>query len=91
MQAAMLGPPLPSGESRQRGDLVFWRGHVGILADAGTLIHANAYHMAVVQEPLSEATRRIAEAGGGGVTLRLRPRAGWSGRDPAGAQPARRA
>lgn len=43
----------------QRGDLVFWPGHVGILRDAKTLLHANGHHMQVVQEPLAEAEARI--------------------------------
>lgn len=44
-----------------RGDLVFWKGHVGIMLDADTLLHANAYHMAVAAEPLSGAIERIAK------------------------------
>ncbi len=44
----------------RRGDLVFWRGHVGIMLDAATLLHANAFHMAVAAEPLSRAIERIA-------------------------------
>ncbi|MGH6829736.1 MAG: NlpC/P60 family protein [Methylocella sp.] len=36
----------------QRGDLVFWRGHVGIMRDETTLLHANAHHMLVASEPL---------------------------------------
>jgi cell wall-associated NlpC family hydrolase len=44
----------------QRGDLVFWKGHVGILQDANTLLHANGHHMMVVSEPLQEAIARIA-------------------------------
>jgi len=43
----------------RRGDLVFWKGHVGILEDADTLIHANASHMAVAREPLDMAIARI--------------------------------
>ena len=35
-----------------RGDLVFWQGHVGILADPATLLHASGYQMVVVLEPL---------------------------------------
>ena len=46
-----------------RGDLVFWNGHVGIMLDGQSLIHANAHHMAVAIEPLDEAERRIREAG----------------------------
>ncbi|MEI9964031.1 MAG: NlpC/P60 family protein [Caulobacteraceae bacterium] len=48
-----------------RGDLVFWRGHVGMMLDADRLIHANARHMAVAIEPLTEAVERIRAAGAG--------------------------
>ena len=48
-----------------RGDLVFWKGHVGIMRDAETLLHANGWHMKVVSEPLAEARARIAASGGG--------------------------
>jgi cell wall-associated NlpC family hydrolase len=51
----------------QRGDLVFWKGHVAIARDAGTLIHANAHHMAVAIEPVATAIARI-EAAGSAVT-----------------------
>jgi len=47
----------------RRGDLLFWRGHVAIVRDAATLIHANAFHMAVEIEPIDEAIRRIKVAG----------------------------
>jgi cell wall-associated NlpC family hydrolase len=43
----------------QRGDLIFWRGHVGIMLDAARLLHANGHHMAVAIEPLGEAEARI--------------------------------
>jgi cell wall-associated NlpC family hydrolase len=74
MQAAMLGHALAPDAELRRGDLVFWKGHVGMLADAATLIHANAHHMAVVIEPLAEAVARIAAAGGGPVAGRRRLR-----------------
>lgn len=45
---------------RRRGDLVFWKGHVAILLDPDTILHANAHHMATAVEPLSEALARIA-------------------------------
>jgi cell wall-associated NlpC family hydrolase len=57
----------------QRGDLVFWKGHVGVMTDPSTLLHANAYHMAVAQEPLAEAIDRIEAAGGGPTTAFRRP------------------
>lgn len=50
-------------EGLQRGDLVFWRGHVGIMTDGVMLLHANAHHMAVVCEPLHQAAGRIAGTG----------------------------
>ena len=48
------------GDAIARGDLFFWKGHVGLAVDADTLLHANAHHMAVASEPVSEALRRIA-------------------------------
>jgi cell wall-associated NlpC family hydrolase len=56
---------------RRRGDLVFWKGHVAVLLDADTIIHANAFHMAVAVEPLGEAIVRI-EAAGTGAPLGYR-------------------
>ncbi len=44
----------------ERGDLVFWPGHVGIMGDPEMLIHANGHHMLVAKEPLAEARLRIA-------------------------------
>ncbi|WP_373237506.1 C40 family peptidase [Cohaesibacter celericrescens] len=43
-----------------RGDLLFWPGHVGIMTDSETLLHANGYHMAVAAESLTVALDRIA-------------------------------
>lgn len=60
MQAASLGIALPLADPQlRRGDLVFWKGHVGIMEDAETLLHANGHHMAVAREPLAQATARI--------------------------------
>lgn len=72
MQEAILGRTLDPGTEPARGDLVFWKGHVGIMRDARTLLHANAHHMAVAAEPLAAAIARIAAAGGGEVTRRTR-------------------
>ena len=52
---------------------MFWKGHVGMLLDADTLIHANAHHMAVAIEPLDEAIARIAKREFGEVTQVARP------------------
>ncbi|MEM9145399.1 MAG: NlpC/P60 family protein [Pseudomonadota bacterium] len=71
-QQAGLGRPLAGGERLRRGDLVFWKGHVGLMASGTRLLHANAHHMAVAAEPLSEARRRLRLAGEGEVTARRR-------------------
>jgi cell wall-associated NlpC family hydrolase len=59
MQEAELGVTISIGEVK-RGDLVFWKGHVGIMCDSDVLVHANGYHMMVVKEHLREAVNRIA-------------------------------
>jgi cell wall-associated NlpC family hydrolase len=46
-----------------RGDLIFWKGHLAIVRGPGSLLHANAYHMAVAIEPIAEAVTRIRNAG----------------------------
>jgi cell wall-associated NlpC family hydrolase len=61
---ALMGEPV-AREALVRGDLVFWRGHVGMMLDAERLLHANAHHMAVAIEPLAEAVARIEAAGSG--------------------------
>lgn len=62
---AVMGEPV---ETLRRGDLVFWRGHVAIMISDTEIIHANAYHMAVVIEPLAEAIARTISRGGGEPT-----------------------
>jgi cell wall-associated NlpC family hydrolase len=61
MQQAAFGLDLAQGEALQRGDLVFFPGHVGIMADGERLIHANAAAMAVSVEPLEVAAARFGE------------------------------
>ncbi len=71
MQHAALGESVelaPDLSGLRRGDLVFWRGHVGIMQDGGRLIHANGHHMAVASEPLAGAERRIRENSYGPIT-----------------------
>lgn len=60
MQETQLGEPVDPTNGLQRGDLVFWAGHVGIMRNADTLLHANANAMAVSSEPLGDAIDRIA-------------------------------
>jgi cell wall-associated NlpC family hydrolase len=61
MQRADAPMGVAPGAAR-RGDLAFWPGHVGILLDADTLLHANAHWMRCVAEPLADVTARIGAA-----------------------------
>ena len=65
MQQSALGSDLSASEAEHlvRGDLLFWKGHVAIARDAGTIVHANAHHMATVIEKTQAAIARI-KAGG---------------------------
>jgi len=65
MQEQALGTPVAAADRSElrRGDLVFWKGHVAIMRDRMSLLHANAFHMAVVIEPLAEAVGRIRDSG----------------------------
>jgi cell wall-associated NlpC family hydrolase len=62
MQEAALGTPADASKL-YRGDLVFWKGHVAIVCDETSLLHANAFHMAVAIEPTADAIARIRAAG----------------------------
>jgi cell wall-associated NlpC family hydrolase len=72
LQEAVLGDLLDPGAALQRGDLVFWRGHVGMMVDEDTLIHANGNAMAVTYEPLANAILRIRTVEASEVTSRRR-------------------
>ncbi len=72
LQCAGLGVPVEPDEPLQRGDLVFWEGHVAMMVDVEMMIHANAHHMAVVYEPLERAVLRIKAQGDGDVLARKR-------------------
>ncbi|MBR0929162.1 C40 family peptidase [Bradyrhizobium diazoefficiens] len=72
MQLAGLGRALePHERSRlQRGDLIFWKGHVAIVRDGSTMVHANAHHMATMIEPIEPAIARIRQAGSEVVAIK---------------------
>jgi cell wall-associated NlpC family hydrolase len=74
MQEQALGRALTETErsSRlQRGDLIFWKGHVAIVRDGGeSLLHANAFHMAVAIEPIAQALARIRATGAEVTSMR---------------------
>ena len=57
----------------RRGDLLFWKGHVALVADPGRILHANAHHMAVAYEEMDAAIARIEAQGDGPVTAHRRP------------------
>ncbi|MBW7962462.1 C40 family peptidase [Bradyrhizobium sp. BR 10261] len=72
MQQTGLGRALEPHErsSLLRGDLIFWKGHVAIVRDGSTMVHANAYHMATVIEPIAPAIARIKAAGSEVVAIK---------------------
>jgi cell wall-associated NlpC family hydrolase len=65
MQEQALGRALPPAQAHQlqRGDLIFWEGHVAIVRDADSIVHANAHHMATEVENTGAAIARIKAAG----------------------------
>ncbi|MEM9960086.1 MAG: C40 family peptidase [Pseudomonadota bacterium] len=72
MQEAALGRDIDPDGALARGDIVFWRGHVGIMLGASRLLHANAHHMAVAVEPLARTRKRLLAGGDGPVTRAAR-------------------
>lgn len=70
MQVNELGSPIEFDDrliGLQRGDFVFWKGHVGIMLDPETLVHANGHFMEVVSEPLRMARDRTIAKGSGPI------------------------
>ena len=72
MQEAALGTAVPSAQwhDLKRGDLIFWKGHVAIVRDRDTIVHANAHHMATAIEPVQAAIARIKAAGSDVTSVR---------------------
>lgn len=68
LQEAMLGEALAGETTLERGDLLFWKGHVALVVDETRLIHANAHTMTVCYEYIDAAIARIKAQGGGDVT-----------------------
>lgn len=65
MQEKTLGGEVPfAGDASglERGDLVFWKGHVGIFISADRFLHANARDMAVASAPFADVLRYIEDA-----------------------------
>jgi hypothetical protein len=63
MMEKALGDAVALSDVR-RGDLIFWKGHMGVMLDTQSLLHANAFHMEVAIEPLAEAMARIEKIAG---------------------------
>lgn len=87
MQFAWCGEDIADWQTPgvlQRNDLVFWKGHVGIMLDGETFLHANAHHMAVAHEALTTAIGRIASKygdpiGAKRISLTDKSRPAWLG------------
>ncbi|WP_171237905.1 C40 family peptidase [Ruegeria sp. HKCCA5763] len=71
-QERALGTTLADGSAAQRGDLLFWKGHVAWVSGENLILHANASHMAVVFEPMDQAIERIQAQGDGPITAHKR-------------------
>ena len=56
--------PSDAFQQFQRGDIIFWNGHVGICVTPSDFLHANAHHSRVAIEPIAQAIRRIAATDG---------------------------
>ena len=72
LQQEALGEALEDAEfdDLRRGDLIFWHGHVAIVRNQETIVHANAFHMAVTIEAIAEAHERILASGTDIVSVR---------------------
>jgi cell wall-associated NlpC family hydrolase len=72
LQQQALGKVLEDAEvgDLRRGDLIFWKGHVAIVRDHDTIVHANAFHMMVAIEPIAEALERIRASGTDLISVR---------------------
>ncbi len=66
MQEEEVGEPMTDKDlgKLERGNLIFWRGHVGIVQSAEWMIHASGHQMEVIVEPIRRAVERIAETHG---------------------------
>ena len=69
MMEKALGEPVALSQVR-RGDLVFWKSHMGVMLDETRLLHANAFHMLVVIEPVADAIARIEQVAGPVTSIR---------------------
>lgn len=75
MQENEIGEKLSDADvsKLKRGDLIFWRGHVGIAQSDKTLVHASGHQMEVISEPIANAIERIATTHGEVTSMRRIP------------------
>ena len=71
-QLAELGQNIDIGTTQEKGDILFWKGHVALALNARQVLHANAYHMSTVIEELSEVAFRIKKQEGNDIIARKR-------------------
>ncbi|MGH6815191.1 MAG: C40 family peptidase [Hyphomicrobiaceae bacterium] len=58
LMESVLGKPIPLDAPLQRGDLVFWKGHMGAMLDAVRFIHASGSAMQVMVEEFASVRAR---------------------------------
>jgi len=71
-QEQALGKALPGDTRPERGDLLFWKGHVAWVLNDTEILHANAHTMSVARESRLCAIDRIRHAGEGPITSHKR-------------------
>lgn len=71
-QQQALGRELGADEPLQRGDLLFWKGHIALVVKEDLMIHANGHTMSVAYESIPDGIERIIAQDGGPVTHRRR-------------------
>ena len=60
-QLKVCGKIITELDNLYKGCVVFWKGHVVLMIDNVNCIHANAFHMKVIIEPLHEVINRMPE------------------------------
>lgn len=63
-QVKLKKPQIYKPDDLTRGCVIFWEGHVGIMIDNINCVHANAFHMKTVIEPLSDIVNRTDKCNG---------------------------
>ncbi len=71
--SGLLGKSLPAGAPLQRGDIIYWKGHVAIAIDDRRVVHATGFHLSVCVEPLEDIDARARAESGKGITSIRRP------------------